>query len=529
MGQSGDFDVCIIGAGPAGLAALSAIIEPYSLDLLSGAQGERAAHAHGMRQKLGLRVPRVCVVDTEPWMSTWRQRFLHLNIEWLRSPTIAHPDFFDSGAMLAFAGEHSRTHELLDSGCVDAKLRQLQEASNGSWHLPSNKLFLDFCEKLASHLPHEFVKGQANCVRGSDGDFTIDLEDGRQLRSGTIVLCIGVPGPPVIPACIANLPSHLMFHSDFESGKRLKELGQHGAKSILVLGGGLTAVQVALLGVKKKCKVTLCSRRPLTSRHFDIANIWFDKREAARHRFKFFSMPIEERLAMIKQTRGGGSVPPFYMDQVRSAEYDGSLKVKVLENGVQISKVLDNEVDVEIDGSIEHFDLVVSACGHRPDCTWLPLMQSLLEDSPTQITGGLPHLSQDLQFGVHKQFFVIGSLASLQVGPDAGNLMGIRRAAQVMTSTMGFRDWLGDNAQIDETSVLRNIRGNRYDLLQEDGEDSDEESEEEPPKQQCDKEWAAKVEPKMQNSKIDSKRRQGNHKNKRQGSHKGRAHNKNAR
>jgi len=158
---------------------------------------------------------------------------------------------------------------------------------------------------------------------------------------------------------------------------------------------------------------------------------------------------------------------------------------------------------VELDGSVVHFDVIVSACGHRPDCTSLPLMKGLLEDSQAQITGGLPHLSDDLQLGVHKKLFVIGSLASLQVGPDAGNLMGIRRAAQILTSAMGFREWLADQSQIDETSLLRNIQGNRYDLLQDDDDDDDddEESEEEPPKEECDKEWAVMKEQMMQKPK----------------------------
>jgi len=124
MDMSDSFDVCIVGAGPGGLAVLSACLEPYSLDLLGDKQQGRAAHALGLQQKNcagRIRTPRVCVVDPEPWLSTWRQRFRNVGIEWLRSPTIAHCDTFDASAMLAFAGKNNRTNELMNSGCVDKK------------------------------------------------------------------------------------------------------------------------------------------------------------------------------------------------------------------------------------------------------------------------------------------------------------------------------------------------------------------------------------------------------------------------
>eukprot|EP00931_Biecheleriopsis_adriatica_P041583 TRINITY_DN23758_c0_g1_i1.p1 TRINITY_DN23758_c0_g1~~TRINITY_DN23758_c0_g1_i1.p1 ORF type:complete len:529 (+),score=78.61 TRINITY_DN23758_c0_g1_i1:54-1640(+) len=525
MDSSDSFDVCIIGAGPGGLAVLSACVEPYSLDLLGDKEQWRAAHALSLQQKNGvggIRTPRVCVVDPEPWLSTWRQRFRNVGIEFLRSPTMAHCDAFDAKAMLAFAGRSGRTNELFDSGCVDKKLMLLAEASDGSWHLPSNQLFMDFCDDLVSRSPHEFVRGTANCIQSMHGEFIVGLDDGRELRSAAVVLALGVPGPPVIPASVAHLPSHLMFHSDDQSGKRLKELGKRGAQRILVLGGGLTAVQVALKGVRKNCEVVLCSRRPLTSRHFDIDKGWFDRREAARHRFDFLSLPMEERLAMIKQTRGGGSIPPFYMSQLRAAEASGRLKVKVSE--VRVSEVLDNGVDIELDGSIERFDLVVSACGHRPDCTQLPLIQSLLKDSPTQITGGLPHLSQELQWGERERLFAVGALASLQVGPDAGNIMGIRRAAQIMTSAMGYRDWLHDYgtevSQIDKTALQKNIRGNPFTLLQNDneGSETETESEKEPLNDDLNNEQTetANNESRSQKPRQARKRRMG----KRRGTHK---------
>ena len=78
-------DVCIVGAGPAALATLSAIREPYSLDGLSRTQvsnanrGMRARHGdrrRGAGGGAGGGRRRVCVVDpNDGWLGGWRDNF----------------------------------------------------------------------------------------------------------------------------------------------------------------------------------------------------------------------------------------------------------------------------------------------------------------------------------------------------------------------------------------------------------------------------------------------------------------------
>ncbi|CAJ1339093.1 unnamed protein product [Effrenium voratum] len=448
-----EFDACIIGAGPGGLAALSALIEPYTCDHLSEDQTTRAACALRKHRSL-----QVCVVDPEPWLSTWHKRFASLGIRWLRSPTGAHPDLFDARSLLAYAAMHGRTSELLESGAVDQELHALAEAHTGLWHLPSNKLFEDFCHDLASRLPHTFIQGMAAAVKGSDGNFTVRLADGRELKAKAVVLALGVPGPQRVPPALSQVPERFMFHADFGLGSRLKELSN---KEVLVIGGGLTAVQAAQLAMRRGCRVTLCSRRPLTTRHFDVKSTWFDRRVANRHHFEFFEQPLEDRLKHIKVSRGGGSVPPMYMTDLRKAEARGKVELRCEE--VQFQAVLPDAarpVQVLIGTEVRHFDLVLNACGHCPDCRNLPLISELLTDFPVDVVGGFPVVSQDLQWGSLSQLFVMGALASLQVGPDAGNLMGLRRAAHIVANVLGLRDWLKDTA-----SVLGNVRGNRYAAL----------------------------------------------------------------
>lgn len=456
------YDLCIIGAGPGGLAALSAVLEPYSVDQLSSGQAERAATALRNVQR---QVPKVCVIDPAPWLSTWANRFRALEIEWLRSPATAHPDLFDALSLMEFARRCGREDELFDSGAgCDKEIKSLPEVSSGGWRLPSNALFMDFCSALINRLPHEFYETRVKDVRGSDGSFVVELDKGIELEASAVVLALGAPGPPIVPAVLSGLPGHLAFHAQCEDGARLETL-RHGER-VLVIGGGLTAVQTAQLAHRRGCQVLLLSRRPLTSRHFDVDVKWFDRRRTQGYLFEFLSLPAEQRLRMIRETRGGGSVPNMYMEDVRARMASGRFDIAVGD-----AEVLDHDgatVQVRIGGTTRRFEKIVAACGNRPDCTSLPLVANLHRRWPAHINGGLPVLSHDVQWGGLKKFFVIGALAALQIGPDAGNLMGLRRAAHIVTSALDSRGW-----QRDTSSVLVNIRGNRYAALHDDSESDD--------------------------------------------------------
>jgi len=280
---------------------------------------------------------------------------------------------------------------------VNSNVVSSEEANAGLWNLPSSQLFDDFCGDLVSRLPHEFCYSSATSLEGCDGNFRISLENGRKVMADTVVLGVGVPGSIVIPSILASLPSTVTFHTDSKLGSRLSELNGH---SVLVIGGGLTAVQAAQLAIKRNCKVVLCSRRPLTTRHFDVHANWFDFRTAQGRQFEFYDKPLEERLKHIKETWGGGSVPPLYMEDVHAKVAEG--KLEVICGDAKIKSVSDGIVEVVIDGRVYAFHKIVNACGHAPDCQRLPLIQDMLRQWPVDIVGGLATLSQDLQWGVDR-------------------------------------------------------------------------------------------------------------------------------
>jgi len=277
------------------------------------------------------------------------------------------------------------------------------------------------------------------------------------------VLALGAPGPPAVPPAFTHLPERIAFHTD--ACGRLSEL-RKGCR-VLVIGGGLTAVQAAQLAVKQGCRVSLCSRRRLVTRDFDIPVEWFNWRRQGRLRHDFWMQPLDARLASLRATKGGGSVPPRYMQELGAAEAAG--RVEVVYGEAEVGGVNEEGVRIRLAGRWRHFDRVVFACGHRPDCLAFPLVRELQAQWPVQVVGGLPVLSKDQQWGSCRQLYVVGALAALQVGPDAANLMGCRRAAHVVAQSLDLRLW---QRSVRPKDGSISVCGNRYAAL-EDSEDDD--------------------------------------------------------
>ena len=396
-----------------------------------------------------------------------------LGIEYLRSPAMAHPDHFDVHSLLAYAVSNRRDErELIDSGC--SSLRQLaglgHQTHVGLWKLPSADLFRDFCqEDVVRRLDHDYVRGTAidlnrigvgarAVVVGADydddtgGHYAVTLSDGTVVESTSVILALGPTGAPVIPSGIRDVPPERLV-----SWRDMNEKLRDDQTIVLVVGGGLTAVQAAQHCLRRGKSVILSSRRPLVERHFDIRECWFDKRRANRHVSDFYHQDVDRRLDSLREARGGGSVPPLYMDDLREWARRGKLTlvdnadpvyVRTDDDGrLWMSMKGDREVEGTDDGgrsrsksSIAAVDCVVLACGIRPDCTANPFVRRILDRFPINIVGGLPDVSVDLEWT--NGLFVVGALASLNVGPDGGNIMGARRAATIVSNALECKSWL---------------------------------------------------------------------------------------
>lgn len=270
-------DVCIIGAGPHGLAMLSALHSPGAR--MTDMQRENSPRKF---DKINKPKMQVCVVDGDPWLGAWHRRFEALGIKWLRSPAIAHPSAYDD-ALIEFAQRTGRTNELRDlelhserlhglRNSKDSKtggsnnathMRGLWQAHTGLYALPSQALFRDFCAQLADSLPHDFVQSRAlkithhpsaakegeEEVEGAEELMEVLLGNGARVWARHLVLAVGAAGPPTVPSSFKSsasphvstggldaregVPSQQLLHSsewhrfhEIEKGDRVLVVGE---------------------------------------------------------------------------------------------------------------------------------------------------------------------------------------------------------------------------------------------------------------------------------------------------------------
>ena len=326
---------------------------------------------------------------------------------------------------------------MIESGCSKIrKLHGLGQTQVGLWKLPSTSLFEDFCIDLAKRLPHDYVKGVAvNLTRDENSDtFSVTLADGTEIVSTSVVLALGPVGNPVKPPMIRDVPEHKVI-----SWKTMQEKLKPSHEVVLVVGGGLTAVQAAQYALRQGKMVYLCSRRPLVERHFDIDTCWFDRRSANKHISDFYHQSESERCLHLRQTRGGGSVPPIYMDDLRKWQASG--KLSLIEGEPQLLRSTEKgKVLISMGQKQVAFDCIILACGIKPNCIEHPLVQKIQKQWPAKIVGGFPSVTVDLEWT--KNLFVVGALASLNTGPDSGNIMGARRAASIVANALECKSWL---------------------------------------------------------------------------------------
>jgi hypothetical protein len=330
---------------------------------------------------------RVTVIDPSGcWLASWRDRFRRHDIDRLRSAAVHHPHP-DPSLLRAHARRCDRLGELYDP-----------------YDLPGTELFDHFCSRLLhdGDLDGFVVPGVVAEVHPGRQGASLALADGTELHARRVVLATN-PVRRRLPPEVETSTVPWRHGDDID----LAAEAERPRCRIDVVGGGLTAVQLAVGAATGGATVRLLARRPLVARQFDVEPGWLGPRELDRYR----RCNHRTRRALIDEARGGGSVPVGDLDRLRTSEVEVRIDPRAAEHAL-----------------CGDADEVWLATGHELDAAADPVLAPLRERCPTPIHGGLPTLDEHLAWPgttVH----LMGGYAALTLGPASRNLWGARHAA----------------------------------------------------------------------------------------------------
>jgi glycine/D-amino acid oxidase-like deaminating enzyme len=192
----------------------------------------------------------------------------------------------------------------------------------------------------------------------------------------------------------------------------------------VIVGGGLTAAQLALSRAQPGRRVTVLSRHPIRVHDFDVDPGWLGPRFAndfARER------DIANRRAAITQARFRGSMTKQVAKAIRQADpsiLDYRQSVEVV-----VAAASPDGIRLELnDATAIVADNILLATGFYTGRPGGVLVDDLVGQVGLPVAPcGSPILDDCLRW--HPRLFLMGALAELTVGPPAKNISGARFAA----------------------------------------------------------------------------------------------------
>ncbi|MEO0014844.1 MAG: hypothetical protein RLZZ535_3233, partial [Cyanobacteriota bacterium] len=346
------------------------------------------------------------------WMSQWQQQFADQQIPHLRSPAVHHPDP-NPHQLRTFA--ENRHNELFPP-----------------YDRPGTKLFNDFCGEVIRRwkLENKVYRAKVSQIlpikHADRSRFQLVLDTGETIIARRVILATGsgeIQLPDWVDRIASDYPLDKLCHSQQVNLQRLNLTGER----ILIIGGGLTSGHLAKGAINLGATVTLMTRKQLQEKIFDADPGWLGPKY-----LKDFDAEIDwhTRYHKIQQARNGGSMTPEMILQLRKAANEGKI---IIDECCQVSSAQwHNPWQVScIDGNQHQFNRIWLATGTKFDASGHPLLKDVLQAYPTEIVNGLPVLNNYLRLP-KSNFFIMGGLAALQIGPVARNIGGGKMACQLI-------------------------------------------------------------------------------------------------
>ncbi|TVQ94565.1 MAG: hypothetical protein EA397_01375 [Deltaproteobacteria bacterium] len=385
------------------------------LDALIIGGGPHGTHlAIALLARHGLRRGHLAVLDPhDAPLGQWWHCAENTGMTHLRSPVVHH-----LGLGPWALREHARAHGFDDKAHFLAP-----------YDRPSVELFRHHCAWLEDHhrLAQVRIQGLAQRIQLDEDCVRVETTSG-QLCAREVVLALGASASLYRPPWAGELlRGGATIHHLFEPGFQASQVS--ATERVAVVGGGISAAQVALKLAVRGCVVHLVRRHGPRVHTFDSDPGWV----GPKHMRGFLADPDPDlRRRKITAARHRGSMPEELAEALDHAARAGA--IHLVEGEVTRAHLLNGlgsppPIGLQVGQDFLAVDRVLLATGFLRDRPGGALVDRLVEEYELPCaTCGYPILSPNLRW--HARLLATGALAELQLGPVARNLVGARRAAE---------------------------------------------------------------------------------------------------
>jgi hypothetical protein len=266
--------------------------------------------------------------DGSDWMAKWKRLFKGFHIDYLRSPMFFHVDPADRDALLGYTykkerekdiqalpgvagkevSKHKKKKNLKTQGRFLGRTPDVDERDRKDYFVPRTDLFDAHCDEVIERyrlgkdlLRQERVVDIEYDTTAKFGDTRRDsvaseddLDDEKKVfriktdqsirYAHLVILAVGpgnapsMPPVPGLPACPHEGFAHAMQIKQFPPPHVTAKTKARQSTNMLIIGGGLTSIQLADLALKRSVsKVWMLMRGPLKVKHFDVDLEWVGK------------------------------------------------------------------------------------------------------------------------------------------------------------------------------------------------------------------------------------------------------------
>lgn len=359
------------------------------------------------------------VDDDATLLRKWKRRAAATGMRYLRSPASSNLGVRDDSLWRhaggskggAFASDYSR---------------------------PRLDVFDAHCDHVVatSGLADAHVRGTATEIAPSDDGVrvTVATSNGAvALDAARVVLALG-NAAPAYPAWVDRGSDRVTHVLDVDAAVS-------GDGAVAIVGGGLSAVALALALAEDRVDVHVICRHAVRERQFDVHQDWMMTAAGARRSRQhnaftpkqraFARSEIDERRRAIDRERRAGTVPASV------SRGRGGLKYAIAEGRVawhaaDVEAMSDDGGRVRLalsTGDAVVVDRVVLATGFGAEMPGAALVDDLAA-SADLARGPCGYPAPDDRLRWHPRVSVAGALAELELGPSARNIAGARLAAE---------------------------------------------------------------------------------------------------